>query len=159
MMTPQRSPLDFAALARPVALALLGEPNSGLSTAAELRYGRKGSLAVRLDSGQRFDHESGAGGGVIALARALTRAEDFPNALRRLTNFAGTRVAVQGSIAPVRLCSRAKLKTTDTQAAALAERLESAGRAATIRTLAALGADFADLLTRGSVGIGLEASQ
>ena len=66
-MTPGRVPLDFPALVRPVALALLGEPNPRMSTAAELRYGRKGSLAVRLDSGQWFDHESGAGGGVLDL--------------------------------------------------------------------------------------------
>ena len=66
-MTPGRVPLDFAALVEPVALALLGEPNPRMSTARELRYGRKGSLAVRLDSGQWFDHESGAGGGVLDL--------------------------------------------------------------------------------------------
>ena len=61
-----RARLDFECLARPVALALLGDPNPRMSTARELRYGRKGSLAVRLDSGQWFDHEAGAGGGVIA---------------------------------------------------------------------------------------------
>ena len=64
-----RVPFDFAALARPVAVALLGDPNLRLSTARELRYGRKGSFAVRLDSGQWFDHEAGAGGGVIALVK------------------------------------------------------------------------------------------
>ena len=64
-----REPIDFAALAGPVALALLGDPNPIMSTAAEWRYGRKGSLAVRLDSGQWFDHEAGAGGGVIALVK------------------------------------------------------------------------------------------
>ena len=64
-----RVPFDFAALARPVAVALLGDPNLRLSTARELRYGRKGSFAVRLDSGQWFDHEAGAGGGMIALVK------------------------------------------------------------------------------------------
>ena len=48
-----------------VAEALLGEPTS--RTRTELRYGRKGSLSVRLDTGQWFDHEAGEGGGVLAL--------------------------------------------------------------------------------------------
>ena len=68
-MTPGRiPPLDFAALAGPVALALFGEPNRRLSTAAEWRYGGNGSLAVRLDSGTWFDFEAGDGGGVLDLA-------------------------------------------------------------------------------------------
>ena len=43
--------------------------NPRLNAAREMRYGRKGSLAVRIDSGQWFDHEAGAGGGVIALVK------------------------------------------------------------------------------------------
>ena len=82
-MTPGRVPLDFPALADPVALALLGDPNSRMSTAAELRYGRKGSLAVRLESGQWFDHESGAGGGVLDLV-ARVRGGDRAAAARWL---------------------------------------------------------------------------
>ena len=84
MMTPGRVPLDFAALARPVAVALLGDPNPRMSTAAELRYGRKGSLAMRLDSGQWFDHESGAGGGVLDLVIHEHRASDRAGAVRWL---------------------------------------------------------------------------
>ena len=82
-MTPGRVPLDFASLAAPVARALLGEPNPRMSTARELRYGRKGSLAVRLDSGQWFDHESGAGGGVLDLV-ARVRGGDRAAAARWL---------------------------------------------------------------------------
>ena len=55
---------------RPVALALLGEPNRRLSTARELRYGTRGSLAVHVGgeySGTWRDHEAGEGGGVLAL--------------------------------------------------------------------------------------------
>ena len=66
-MTAGRVPFDFASLAGPVARALLGDPNPRMSTARELRYGRKGSLVVRLDTGQWFDHESVDGGGVLAL--------------------------------------------------------------------------------------------
>ena len=83
MMPLGRVPLDFPALARPVALALLGDPNPRMSTAAELRYGRKGSLAVRLDSGQWFDHEAGAGGGLLDLV-ARVRGGDRTAAARWL---------------------------------------------------------------------------
>ena len=76
--------LDFTALARPVALALLGKPNLRLSTGAELRYGRKGSLAVQLDTGQWFDHESGGGGGVLDLVIHEGEASDRAGAARWL---------------------------------------------------------------------------
>ena len=76
--------LDFTALARPVALALLGEPNPRMSTGAELRYGRKGSLAVRTDTGQWFDHESGGGGGVLDLVIHEGEASDRAGAARWL---------------------------------------------------------------------------
>ena len=66
-MTPCRERFDFATLADPVARALLGEPNPRMTTATELRFGRHGSLSVRLDSGQWFDFEAGAGGGVLDL--------------------------------------------------------------------------------------------
>ena len=75
--------LDFASLAGPVARALLGDPNPRMSTARELRYRRKGSLAVRLDTGQWFDHESGAGGGVLDLV-ARVRGGDRAAAARWL---------------------------------------------------------------------------
>ena len=70
MTAPARPAFDFAALMRPVALALLGEPNARLSTARELRYGRHGSLAVHVGgeyAGTWRDHEADAGGGVLAL--------------------------------------------------------------------------------------------
>ena len=69
-MTAPGARIDWSALASPVARALLGEPNARTSTACELRYGRKGSLAVHV-AGERagtwFDHEAGEGGGVLAL--------------------------------------------------------------------------------------------
>ena len=69
-MTPGRVPLDFAALARPVALALLGEPNPRMSTGAELRYGEHGRLKVTIAgerAGQWYDFRDGRGGGVLDL--------------------------------------------------------------------------------------------
>ena len=50
-----------------VAEALRGEPSS--RTGRELRFGRRGSLSVRLDTGTWFDHEAGAGGGTLDLVR------------------------------------------------------------------------------------------
>ena len=70
---------DWEALVEPVALALLGEPQSRTST--EWRYGRKGSLAVHVAGDRRgtwYDYEAGVGGGVRALVEhveVLDRAE------------------------------------------------------------------------------------
>lgn len=62
-----------------VARRLLGEPNRALSTLRELRWGRRGSLAVVPDRGVWRDHEAGVGGGVLDLVihagAARTRAE------------------------------------------------------------------------------------
>ena len=53
-----------------LAQELLGEPNAALSTRSQLRFGRKGSVAIELDGekrGQWFDHENGVGGDAMAL--------------------------------------------------------------------------------------------
>jgi putative DNA primase/helicase len=55
-----------------VAMALLGEPNRQLSSKRELRFGRKGSLAVVTDgtkAGWWYDHENGTGGDLFDLIR------------------------------------------------------------------------------------------
>ena len=65
---------DFADLMRDVALALCGEPNTRLSSKAELRFGSNGSLAVMIDGpkkGTFFDHENQAGGGVLDLVMSV----------------------------------------------------------------------------------------
>ena len=118
-MTPGRVPLDFAALARPVALALLGDPNPRMSTGAELRYGRKSSLAVRTDTGQWFDHESGGGGGgVLDLVIHAGEASDRAGAVRWLESQGFTdplwRPERRGERAPgvVTACSAWEGRTT-----------------------------------------------
>ena len=96
-MTPGRVPLDFAALARPVALALLGEPNPRMSTGAELRYGEHGRLSVRLAgerAGQWYDFRDGRGGGVLDLVIHAGEASDRAAAARWLES--------QGFADPVR---------------------------------------------------------
>ena len=73
------APIDFAALMRPVAEALLGEPNARLSTVREWRYRTHGSLVVHVDgeySGTFRDHEADAGGGVLDLVIRETGASD-----------------------------------------------------------------------------------
>src|SRR4051812_37933344 len=50
-----------------VARKLLGEPNKGLSSKTELRFGTHGSLAVDLKTGTWFSHEDREGGGVLDL--------------------------------------------------------------------------------------------
>jgi putative DNA primase/helicase len=60
---------DIAASMPAVAAALLGEHNRKMSSRHELRWGNKGSLAVDLQKGAWFDHETGEGGGVLDLIR------------------------------------------------------------------------------------------
>lgn len=53
-----------------LACDLLGEPNRALSSAQQLRFGTKGSLAVEIDGankGRWFDHEHGGGGAALEL--------------------------------------------------------------------------------------------
>ena len=47
---------------RDQAIARFGQPNARLSSARELRFGRKGSVAVDLEHGLWYDHESRQGG-------------------------------------------------------------------------------------------------
>ena len=58
---------DFAPLIEPVARRLLGDPNKALSHGHDLRFGNRGSLAVDTKKGVWHDHETGEGGGVLAL--------------------------------------------------------------------------------------------
>jgi len=69
-----------AELIGPVARLLLGEPNAKLSGKRELRYGSRGSLAVDLQKGTWFDHETQEGGGLFDLVAREQRiaAHDAP---------------------------------------------------------------------------------
>jgi len=65
---PEEAPKqDWQRLAEPVALDLLGDPNPRLSSAHEMRWGSKGSLALAKKTGIFFDHEANTGGGVLKL--------------------------------------------------------------------------------------------
>ena len=68
--------IDWPGIAGTVARALLGEPSS--RTRTELRYGRRGSLAVHVDgerAGTWHDFESGEGGGVLDLVKRERRCD------------------------------------------------------------------------------------
>ena len=56
---------EFARAMGPVARAILGEPTECNRQKGELRFGSRGSLSVDLGAGTWFDHEVGAGGGVL----------------------------------------------------------------------------------------------
>ena len=71
MTAPVRETIDWPAIAGTVARALCGEPSS--RTRTEMRFGRRGSLSVKLDSGTWFDHEADEGGGVVALVERERR--------------------------------------------------------------------------------------
>jgi len=69
-MTAPGPRIDWLGIIEPVARALLGEPSARMSTACELRYGTRGSLAVHIAgdrAGTWYDFERREGGGVLAL--------------------------------------------------------------------------------------------
>jgi len=63
---------QLASLIEPVARALLGEPNRGLSSRTELRFGNFGSVSVDLQKGTWYDHETSQGGGTLDLIERQT---------------------------------------------------------------------------------------
>jgi len=72
-MTNFANSIDYPTLMEPVALRLLGEPNSSLSKPPwDVCFGNQGSMSVDFESGTWFDHENQIGGGVIELIRSKT---------------------------------------------------------------------------------------
>ena len=63
--------VDWIRIAPEVAKQLLGEPSS--TSSEQLRWGRKGSMALNLSEGTFYDHEAGVGGGVIDLIKHLNQ--------------------------------------------------------------------------------------
>ena len=120
---------DFAGAIGPAAVALLGEPSA--RSARELRWGRRGSMAVDLRRGAWFDFETGAGGGLLALvcregaARTPAEAADWLRA-------AGLLPGESEPLTRAGLAERAAARKRAQAAQAEAERREhmaAAGRA------------------------------
>jgi putative DNA primase/helicase len=75
-----------------VAITLLGQPNYRLSSKRELRFGNRGSLAVKIDGpkvGLWYDHENGEGGDLLDLIGRL-RGRGFYDALSYAEEFIGS---------------------------------------------------------------------
>ena len=60
---------DWAAITLQVATELLGEPNQRLSSQDELRWGTRGSFALKRSTGRWRDFEAGESGGAIQLVQ------------------------------------------------------------------------------------------
>lgn len=75
--------IDFSAIVKPVLLQILGEPNQQLSTAKELRFGRKGSLSVDPIKGIWSDFETGDSGGFFDLIKRQVDTDDPMQWLRQ----------------------------------------------------------------------------
>ena len=98
-----------------LAVHLLGRPNDALSSKAQWRYGKKGSLAIEIDgekAGTWYDHEHGKGGGALELVtreRGLRNGEALDWArqwlglpeFRPVTGHADAQVAETPPAAPV----------------------------------------------------------
>jgi hypothetical protein len=85
-----------------VAVALLGEPNRQISSKCELRFGRKGSLAVVTDgtkAGCWYDYKNGYGGDIIDLIERV-RCVDFSDAIAYAEQFYGSISALPMSPQP-----------------------------------------------------------
>lgn len=101
-----------------LALRLFGEPNRRLSSARELRFGRRGSLAVVPDRGVFHDHEAGVSGGVLAMVVHAGAAATTAEAARLLED---------GGELPRREDDDAKARRRMREAQARADRIAAAG--------------------------------
>ena len=95
-----------------IATVLLGEPNYGLSNNRELRFGRKGSLAVVIagaKAGWWYDHENGTGGDLVDLIRRQ-HGGGFVAAVEHAQRFSAHARTVQASS---EASARCRMGTTD----------------------------------------------
>lgn len=77
---------------------LLGKPNQKLSTPYNWRYGKKGSMSVRLDGDHRgkwHNFESGESGNLFSLIKNELRMSDFKEVLIYAANLVGNKIEVQ----------------------------------------------------------------
>jgi Toprim domain len=97
----------LTAHAAEIAIALLGEPNQLLSSARELRFRRKGSLALVIEgpkSGRWYDHEDGLGGDLINLIERV-HGVTFREAVAHAEQFVGPAPTLATTPAPA-ACAR-----------------------------------------------------
>jgi hypothetical protein len=90
---------ELAKYSAEIAKALLGQPNCELSDKRQLRFGRKGSLAVTTagpKAGIWYDHEGGVGGDLLDLIRR-ERGNAFIDAVEYAQRFVSHAHTVQAS--------------------------------------------------------------
>ena len=107
-----------------LARELLGEPNRELSSAQQLRFGSKGSIAVEIagtDKGRWFDHEEGLGGAGLELIRHHLHLDD--NAARNWARawLGESDTAPRPTTAPHRAQTQPKAPTAQDRAKKVAE--------------------------------------
>ena len=98
--------IDLQKHSKTIALALLGEPNTKLSTADELKWNKKGSLSINIRKGTFTDFETGESGGMIDLIRqqhedvnAFLNALNLNDAITPMikSNGSGAKLSVQSN--------------------------------------------------------------
>jgi putative DNA primase/helicase len=97
----------LAVRAAEVAIALLGDPNRALSSRRELRFRRKGSLAVVVagaKAGRWYDHEGDLGGDLINLIERV-HGVTFREAVAYAERFIGSAPTLATTPAPA-TCAR-----------------------------------------------------
>ncbi len=80
---------DLNQRAEPLVKRLLGEPNRKLSSAAEYRYGSKGSLKINMNKGLWHNFETGESGNLFSLIKNELMYTDFKDILRYAQQFSG----------------------------------------------------------------------
>ncbi len=78
---------ELRGLAEQIVQSFLGEPNHSLSTKRQLRWGRKGSFALKVAGdkpGLWYDHENDIGGDIIDFLEAQLGGDAIAHALRYL---------------------------------------------------------------------------
>jgi putative DNA primase/helicase len=106
VMAPKRARFETGAIADAlrvrapeVAKALLGEPNRSLSNKRELRFHRKGSLAVVIEGAKSGQWYAGVGGDLINLIQHV-HGSTFREALACAEQFIGSTYSVSTKPAP-----------------------------------------------------------
>lgn len=102
--------MDWPAIAPAVCRRLLGEPNRRLSNTRELRWGRRGSLRLDLESGRLFDFEADTSLGLLDLVARACGLADRRAARQWLVaeGFLRSQAYGHGARDPVRAGTRAR---------------------------------------------------
>lgn len=118
--------INFAALFKPVALELLGDPVSRAGSG--WRWGSKGSLTADVAAGTWYDHEASTGGGVLDMIERETGITDRAGQLSWLAErgLIESRDNHRGSIDPQQVERQRQQRADERKAAQAAREAEKA---------------------------------